>query len=75
MAEMSISAGRMGIRSSRLTSSERTSGRSVWEALLWGAARETCAECGVEVKAGTAYRVSSRQVYCSLAHAQLDQLG
>lgn len=49
-------------------------GRSFWDALLWGSATETCAECGVEVAPRSAYRESSRQVYCSLEHARLDMV-
>lgn len=46
--------------------------RSWWDALLWGPAAEWCAECGAEVEAGSAYRQSARQVYCSFDHARRD---
>ncbi|MDX2377684.1 hypothetical protein M4I32_12815 [Microbacterium sp. LRZ72] len=39
---------------------------------LWGRLVEYCAECGGEVEPGAAYRVSGRQVYCSVTHAQRD---
>lgn len=51
---------------------DRAETRGFWDALLWGAALETCTECGAEVTASHAYRQSATQVYCSLEHARRD---
>jgi hypothetical protein len=76
MVGLSIDAARGELPRARTEKVLRNGGRrTFWEALLWGAATETCAECGSEVEARSAHRKSSTVAYCSLEHAQLDEGG
>lgn len=47
--------------------------RSLIARMLWGAAPEFCSECGVELHARDAYRFSTTEQYCSIAHAVRDR--
>jgi hypothetical protein len=47
--------------------------RSMIARMLWGKAPEYCADCGHELGARGAYRVSATQQYCSIEHAVRDR--
>lgn len=47
--------------------------RSMIARMLWGKAPEYCADCGQELGARGAYRVSATEQYCSVEHAVRDR--
>ena len=57
---------------SPMAETEWSNRRSIVARILWGSEAEFCAECGMELKAGQAYRDSTQVAYCSVEHAALD---